>query len=48
MEKVSIVGMDLAKKVFQVHAVGETGDVVLRRSLRRRQVMAISASSIPV
>ena len=37
--KISTVGVDLAKNVFQVHAVGETGEVVVRRALRRRQVM---------
>ncbi|MCK5494823.1 MAG: transposase, partial [Hyphomicrobiaceae bacterium] len=37
--KVSTVGLDLAKNVFQVHAIDGTGDVIVRRSLRRRQVM---------
>ena len=37
--KISTVGVDLAKNVFQGHAVGETGEVVVRRALRRRQVM---------
>jgi transposase len=37
--KISTVGLDLAKNVFQVHGVGETGEVVVRRALRRRQVM---------
>jgi transposase len=32
------VGLDLAKNVFQVHGIDETGDVVVRRSLRRGQV----------
>ncbi len=36
---VSTVGLDLAKNVFQVHAIDGTGDVIVRRSLRRRQVM---------
>ena len=37
--KVSIVGLDLAKNVFQVHAVDEAGEVIVRKALRRRQVM---------
>ena len=37
---VSTVGLDLAKNVFQVHAIDETGEVSVRRSLRRRQVVA--------
>jgi transposase len=36
---VSTVGLDLAKNVFQVHAIDGAGDVIVRRSLRRRQVM---------
>ena len=28
------VGLDLAKNVFQVHAIGDTGEVIVRRSLR--------------
>jgi hypothetical protein len=36
---VSTVGLDLAKSVFQVHAIAEAGDVVVCRSLRRRQVL---------
>jgi transposase len=37
--KVSTVGLDLAKNVFQVHAVDEAGQVIIRKALRRRQVM---------
>jgi len=47
--KISTVGLDLAKNVFQVHAVDSEGTVVVRRALRRRQVMGfpVSASSSP-
>ncbi len=38
--KVSTVGLDLAKNVFQVHAVDEAGEVIARKALRRRQVMS--------
>ncbi len=38
--KVSTVGLDLAKNVFQVHAVDEAGEVIVRKALRRRRVMA--------
>ncbi len=37
--KVSTVGVDLAKSVFQVHAIDEGGEVVVRRALRRRQIV---------
>jgi len=33
------VGLDLAKNVFQVHAVDAKGGAVVRRSLRRRGVL---------
>src|SRR5829696_4388588 len=36
---ITTVGLDLAKNVFQVHAIGSTGEVVVRRSLRRAQVI---------
>ena len=35
MTKISTIGLDLAKNVFQVHGVDATGRVVLRRQLRR-------------
>jgi len=36
--KVTTVGIDLAKNVFQVHGVDERGKAVLRKQLRRAQV----------
>src|ERR1700689_4656484 len=36
--KVTTVGIDLAKNVFQVHGVDERGKAVLRKHLRRAQV----------
>ena len=38
MEKVSTVGLDIAKHVFPVHGVDALGAVVLRRKLRRDDV----------
>lgn len=43
MEQVTTIGLDLAKRVFQVHGVGRDGRVVLRRQLKRRQVMSFFA-----
>ena len=37
--KITTVGLDLAKNVFQVHAIDEAGDVVVRKALRRRRMM---------
>jgi transposase len=36
--KVTTIGLDLAKSVFQVHGVDERGQVVLRKKLKRTQV----------
>jgi putative transposase len=42
MTQVTTIGLDLAKRVFQVHGVGAAGAVVLRRQLKRRQVVPFS------
>jgi transposase len=47
MEKVSTIGLDLAKRVFQVHGVNEAGEVVVRRSLRRGAVLSWFAKLPP-
>ena len=39
MNEVTTIGVDIAKRVFQVHGVDEAGEVVIRRQLRRRQVV---------
>ena len=36
---VTTVGLDLAKNVFQVHGIDSSGKVIIRRSLRRRQML---------
>jgi hypothetical protein len=41
---ISAIGLDLAKNVFQVHAVSETGEVVIRKTLRRSQLLPFPAS----
>ncbi len=40
MSNVAIVGLDLAKNVFQVQGVTTDGEVVFRQQLRRAQVGA--------
>ena len=45
--KITTVGIDLAKNVFQVHGVDEHGKVVLRKQLKRSQVTAFFAN-LPV
>ncbi len=39
MKDVSTIGLDLAKNVFQVHGVDGSGETVIRRQLRRGQVL---------
>ena len=38
--RISSVGVDLAKNIFQVHAETADGQVVFNRALRRGQVLA--------
>ena len=38
-QDVVTVGLDLAKNVFQVHAIGVDGAVMIRRKLRRSEVL---------
>jgi transposase len=45
--KITTVGVDLAKNVFQVHAVDERGKAVLRKQLRREQVSAFFVNLPP-
>ena len=45
--KITTVGIDLAKNVFQVHGVDERGKVVLRRQLRREQMVEFFARLSP-
>lgn len=43
MGEIATIGIDLAKNVFQVHGVDGSGAVVLRRTLRRAQVLKVLA-----
>ena len=40
MQTVKTIGLDIAKSVFQVHGVDADGQVVIRRKLKRRYVLA--------
>ena len=40
MQTVTTIGFDIAKSVFQVHGVDTVGQVVIRRQLKRRHVLA--------
>jgi transposase len=45
--KITTTGIDLAKNVFQVHGVNEGGEVVLKKQLKRGQVLAFFANLPP-
>ena len=45
--KITTVGIDLAKNVFQVHAVDGHGKVVLRKQLKRKDVVRFFANLEP-
>jgi transposase len=40
MQAITTIGLDIAKSVFQVHGVDADGNVVIRRQLKRRYVLA--------
>jgi transposase len=47
MTTITTIGLDLAKKVFQVHGVDREGKVVVARKLRRKEVLAFFAKLAP-
>jgi transposase len=40
MQTITTIGLDIAKSVFQVHGVDAGGQMVIRRQLKRRYVLA--------
>jgi transposase len=44
---ITTIGVDLAKNIFQIHGIDATGEVVLRKSLRRAQVIPFFAKLAP-
>jgi transposase len=47
MAQISMIGLDLAKNVFQVHGIEASGQVVMRRQLPRRQMEKFFAALSP-
>jgi transposase len=47
MQKIITVGLDLAKSIFQVHGIADDGSIVVRRALRRSQVLDFFRSIDP-
>jgi len=44
MRTIATIGLDIAKSVFQVHAVDSAGEVVVRRKLKRGRVLVFFES----
>jgi transposase len=47
MRAITTIGLDIAKSVFQVHGVDAAGQVILRRQLKRRYVLAFFQKLAP-
>src|SRR5215813_7456004 len=47
MQAITTIGLDIAKSVFQVHGVDADGQVVVRRQLKRRYVLAFFEKLAP-
>ena len=47
MQTIATIGLDIAKWVFQLHGVDGAGQVVVRRPLKRRQVLVFFAKLAP-
>ena len=47
MGEVSTIGLDIAKSVFQVHGVNDTGAVVIRKRISRAKVLEFFGSLAP-
>ena len=47
MPHITTIGLDLAKRVFQVHGLDQDGQPVLRQQVRRGQVVKFFATVSP-
>ena len=47
MGEITTIGLDLAKQVFQVHGIDADGTTVLRKQLRRSQVLSFFSRLAP-
>ena len=44
---ITTVGVDLAKNVFQVHGIDDAGEIIVRKTLRRRQMIPFFSNLEP-
>ena len=47
MQTITTIGLDIAKSVFQVHGIDAEGNVLIRRQLKRRYVLAFFQKQPP-
>ena len=47
MQGITAIGLDIAKSVFQVHGVDAEGNIVIRRQLKRRHLLAFFEKLLP-
>jgi hypothetical protein len=47
MGAVTVIGLDIAKSVFQAHGIDAAGTIVIQRQIRRGQVLTFFASLPP-
>src|SRR5208283_2894013 len=45
--QIAVIGLDLAKNVFQVHGIDDSGQALLKRKLRRSEVLPFFAGLAP-
>jgi transposase len=45
--EISTIGLDLAKSVFQVHGIDAAGNVLVRKALRRAQMLPFFSKHSP-
>jgi transposase len=48
MQTVTTIGLDIAKSVLQVHGIDAAGQVLIRRQLKRRYVLAFFSEAATV
>jgi transposase len=47
MQTITTIGLDIGKSIFQVHGVDAAGEVIIRRQLKRRSVLAFFQKLAP-